>query len=90
MKNNNSEDSHRELLDDVKEIQQLLFNLNDTIEDLIFRNELPYLLKKIAKLKKSGKVKRITTAFLQKELHIGYARAARLLMELKMKKLKND
>ena len=83
MKKINGGNDHRELLNDVKEIQQLLFNLNDTIEDLIFRNELPYLLKKIARLKKSGKAKRITTAFLQRELHIGYARAARLLFELK-------
>jgi transcriptional regulatory protein LevR len=70
--------NHEELLKDLKVVQYSLSDLSKKVEDLIYLHELPYLLARIEKLQKSKKIKKITTAWLQKEFQIGYAKAAKL------------
>lgn len=63
----------------LKEIQDDLNSLQTKIGSLTYDLELPIMIEKIEKYKKSNKGKKVTTAWLQREFQIGYAHAARLL-----------
>lgn len=66
-------------LKELKGVRASLTKLTNKVDALIYENELPIILDKVAKYQKQKKTKKVTTAWLQKEFQIGYAHAARLL-----------
>lgn len=79
--------SDKEIIKTLRDAEDYLRTLADKLGELGDKHELPHLIEEIIKLKKAGKVKEITTAWLQKKYKIGYVRATKLCDELKAKAL---
>lgn len=77
--------SDKEIIKILRDTEDALRTLADRLAEVADKKEFPYLVKEISKLKKAGKVKEVTTAWLQKKYKIGYARASRLADKLKVK-----
>lgn len=80
--------SDKEIIKTLRDAEDYLRTLADKLGELGDKHELPHLIEEIIKLKKAGKVKEITTAWLQKKYKMGYVRATRLSEYLNKKKVK--
>ena len=86
-KNMNKEQAQREIIKLYKDAEDYLYALASKAGELRDVHESPYILQDIIKLKKTGKVKVITTSWIQRRFRIGYARTADLMDVLKKKKI---
>lgn len=77
----------KELSKILKEAEETLYQLAGKISELRDAHEVPHVSAEIAKLVKEGKVKNITTAWIQGRYKYGYARSARLMDALRAKKV---
>jgi len=78
-KDENEKKTKRELIKILRDAEDCLHSLASKVGELRDLHESPYIIEEIAKLKGEGKVKNITTAWIQRKFKIGYARTARLM-----------
>ena len=74
----------------IKKIQETEFYLRNKIDEVgALRDEIefPLIIEEVRLTLKNTEPKEITTSWLQQRYNIGYARAARLMDELRKKKL---
>jgi DNA segregation ATPase FtsK/SpoIIIE-like protein len=86
-KNENEKKTRKELIKVLRDAEDYLHSLATKVGELRDLHESPHIIEEISKLKREGKVKNISTAWMQRKYKIGYARAARLMDELRAQRV---
>ena len=76
-----------QFLDQLRDIQDSGHELQEKIDSIFDEYEVPVRIKEIQTYLKENKETRISTSWLQRRYRIGYARAAKLIDELRHKKI---
>lgn len=86
-KNENEKNTRKELIKVLRDAEDYLHSLATQVGELRDLHEFPHIIEEVSKLKGEGKIKNITTAWMQRKYKIGYARAARLMDELRAQRV---
>jgi DNA segregation ATPase FtsK/SpoIIIE-like protein len=73
----------KELIEHIRELQEAIGNISSQMDEVLDRYHVPSILADIKELRRKKELKKPTTSWLQRRYRIGYARAARLLDELR-------
>lgn len=84
---NCSDIAKKDLIKLLKEAENYLRTVTEDVAKLRDSYEFPCIIEEIDKQINAGKVKKVTTAWLQRKFKVGYIRAAQLLDALRDKKI---
>lgn len=81
------EEVAEEFMDTIQEAETYFRGLSDKMGEIRSKYEIEYIADDLIKLSTQGKVKQISTSWLQRKYKIGYARSARLIDSLSERKI---